>query len=50
MKRSEQGRFTYNNNNEGKLALNWTQLKLILEGIDLKNITQRKRYKHPIKQ
>jgi len=50
MKRLEQGRFTYNNNNEGKLALNWTQLKLILEGIDLKNITQRKRYKHPIKQ
>jgi transposase len=45
MKRLEQGRFNYNSKHEDKQALNWMQLKLILEGIDLKNITQKKRYK-----
>jgi transposase len=42
MKRLEQGRFNYDSKREEKQALNWTQLKLILEGIDLKNITKKK--------
>jgi transposase len=45
MKRLEQGRLNYNNKHENKQALNWIQLKLILEGINLKNITQKKHYK-----
>jgi transposase len=48
MKRLEQGRFNYNSKREDKQALNWTQLKLILEGIDLNHIPQKKRYKHSI--
>ncbi len=48
MKRLEQGRFNVDDKNEGKLLLDWIQLKLILEGIDLKNIKQKMRYKHPI--
>ena len=46
-KRLEEGRFNYNKQAGEKQALNWTQLKLILEGIDLKNTRQRKRYFHP---
>lgn len=48
MKRLEQGRFNVDGDSEGKQLLDGTQLKLILEGIDLKNIQQKKRYKHPI--
>ena len=46
-KRLEQGRFNYNRNNGEKQSLNWTELKLILEGIEVKNIRQNKRYNHP---
>ena len=47
MKRLEQGRFAYNKNKGEKQRLDWTQLKLIIEGIELKNIQQKKRYQHP---
>jgi transposase len=46
-KRLEQGRFNYNRQGPEKQSLGWTQLKLILEGIEVKNIRQRKRYNHP---
>ena len=46
-KRLEQGRFNYDNTATDKQALSWTQLKMIIEGIDLKNTRQRKRYHHP---
>jgi transposase len=45
-KRLEQGRFNYNKMAGEKQALNLTQLKLIIEGIDIKNTLQRKRYCH----
>ena len=47
-KRLEQGRFNYNQSQGEKQSLNWTQLKLIIEGIELKNMRQTKRYCHPI--
>tara|TARA_R110002072_G_scaffold302179_1_gene484237 strand:- start:1429 stop:1782 length:354 start_codon:yes stop_codon:yes gene_type:complete len=46
-KRLEAGRFNYNRSAGEKQALNWTELKLIIEGIELKNTLQRKRYRHP---
>jgi transposase len=46
MKRLEEGSFQYPIFESGKVPLSWTQLTLILEGIDLKKIHQRKRYKH----
>ena len=46
-KRLEEGRFNYNKSAGDKQALNWTELKLIIEGIELKNTLQRKRYCHP---
>jgi transposase len=46
-KRLEQGRFNYNRLAGDKQALNWTELKLIIEGIELRNTQQRKRYSHP---
>ena len=46
-KRLEEGRFNYNRSAGEKQALNWTQLKLIIEGIELKNTRQNKRYHHP---
>ncbi len=39
-KRLEQDRFNYSKNKDEKQRLDWTQLKLILEGIDVKNIHQ----------
>ncbi len=44
MKRLEAGSFQMPAYNEEKLALDSTQLKLILEGIDLNSIKKRKRY------
>lgn len=44
MKRLEEGSFKKPLAYAEKTALTWTQLKLILEGIELKNIRQRKRY------
>ena len=46
-KRLEQGRFNYDKTAAQKQTLSWTQLKMIIEGIELKNIRQRKRYHHP---
>ena len=46
-KRLEQGRFRYGAGDADKVTLDWTQLKLILEGIELKNTRQYKRFSHP---
>ncbi len=46
-KRLEEGRFNYNRSAGEKQVLNWTELKLIIEGIEIKNTLQRKRYCHP---
>ena len=43
-KRLEQGRFQVRSDNADKALLSWTQLKLILEGIELKNTRQYKRF------
>ena len=45
-KKLEQGTFQLPTTSEEKTQLNYTQLKLIIEGIDLSSIQQRKRYKH----
>ena len=47
-KRLEQGRFQYRSSGAYKVALNWTQLKLILEGIELKNTGQYKHFQYPV--
>ncbi len=46
-KRLEQGRFHYREQPGDKAVLNWTQLKLLLEGIEFNNIRQHKRYRYP---
>lgn len=46
-KRLEEGRFNYSKSSGDKQSLSWTELKLIIEGIELKNTCQRKRYHHP---
>jgi len=43
-KRLEQGRFHYRSTADGKLELDATQLKLLLEGIDVKQVHRYKRY------
>jgi len=48
MKKLEQGLFRYALAGGEKQALNWTELKLLLEGIELKNTQQNKRYRHPV--
>ena len=45
-KRPEQGRFHPVAERE-KQRLEWTELKLILEGIDLRSVHRYKRYQHP---
>ncbi len=47
-KRLEQGRFNYNRNEGEKQSLDWTKLKLIIEGIEVNKIKQLKRYNHPL--
>ncbi len=47
-KRLEQGRFNYNPDLGEKQILDWTMLKLIIEGLEIKNTRQKKRYKHPL--
>ncbi len=44
-KRLEQGHFQTRSQGACKVALDWTQLKLILEGIELKNTRQYKRFR-----
>ena len=46
MKRLEEGSFQHPIFEGDKVLLSGTQLTLILEGIDLKKVHQRKRYKH----
>jgi len=46
-KRLEQGQFVVRNDPGGKKELNWTQLKLLLDGIEIKKCRQYKRYSHP---
>lgn len=46
-KRLEQGHFHFRSTPEGKRSLSWTDLKLIVEGIDTESIRQFKRYKKP---
>lgn len=47
-KRLEAGVFQLPTGNDEKIQLSYTQLTLILEGIDIKKISQRKRYKREI--
>jgi len=47
-KRLEQGQFHAPAGEALKRALNWTDLKLIIEGIDTRSIRRHKRYSHPI--
>lgn len=46
MKRLESGRFHFNAHKGQKQAISWTQLKLVLEGIQLENTTIKRRYVH----
>lgn len=48
-KRLEQGTFHAPRSSGEKHGLSWTDLKLIMEGIDSTSIRRFKRYKHPIK-
>lgn len=49
-KRLEQGQFNFAETTSGKKSLNWTQLKLLLDGIEVKKQRQYKRYSHAKKQ
>ena len=44
-KRLEQGRFHFNAGVDDKQGLSWTDLKLIIEGIDLASVRRFKRYR-----
>lgn len=46
-KRLEQGQFNYHRDDDTKRLLDWTQLKLLLDGLEVKKIRQYKRYSHP---
>ena len=46
-KRLEAGHFHAHAGGVEKKRLQWTDLKLILEGIDTRSVRQFKRYKHP---
>lgn len=46
-KRLEKGRFHYRAHGGDKAVLDWTRLKLLLEGIELKKTHQYSRYRHP---
>jgi len=45
-KRLEQGQFNYNAKRGDKQALSWTELKLLLDGLDVQKSRQFKRYQH----
>ncbi|MCP3672146.1 MAG: IS66 family insertion sequence element accessory protein TnpB [Gammaproteobacteria bacterium] len=45
-KKLEQGQFVVRSAPDGKRQLNWTQLKLLLDGIEIKKSRQYKRYSH----
>lgn len=46
-KRLEQGQFHFSTQPGDKAVLSWTQLKLLLEGIDVTTARHYKRYQHP---
>jgi transposase len=46
-KRLEQGQFNYRAHEGEKQSLDWAQLKLLLDGLEVKKIRQYKRYSHP---
>jgi transposase len=46
-KRLEQGRFHADRDPAGKRRLSWTELKLILEGIDQRSVRHFRRYRRP---
>ena len=46
-KKLEQGQFVIRGSPGGKRQLNWTELKLLLDGIEIKKSRQYKRYSHP---
>lgn len=46
-KRLEQGQFVVRAAPDGKQALDWTQLKLLLDGVEVQKSRQYKRYSHP---
>ncbi len=48
-KRLEQGQFNYDRSQSTKQLLDWTQLKLLLEGIELTNSRRYRRYSHDSK-
>lgn len=45
-KRLEQGQFNFRAGTGGKRRLDWTQLKLLLEGIEVEQFRQYKRYSY----
>ena len=45
-KRLEQGQFNYHRSATDKQSLDWTHLKLLLEGLEVKKIRQYRRYSH----
>lgn len=46
-KRLERGKFHYRAHDTGKVCLDWTALKLLLEGIEVDTVRRRTRYRHP---
>ncbi len=46
-KRLERGQFHYPPHSGDKVALDWTRLKLLLEGIDVNTARHYRRYRHP---
>lgn len=46
-KRLEQGQFNYKAGNGVKQGMNWGQLKLLLDGLEIQKSRQYKRYSHP---
>jgi len=47
-KRLEQGQFNFRSSGEDKSSLDWTQLRLLLAGIEVKKYRQYKRYSKPL--
>lgn len=45
-KRLEQGTFRHNEKQGAKLSISWTELKLLLEGIDMQAAVTANRYDH----
>ena len=47
LKRLEQGQFNFRSSAGAKSALDWTQLRLLLAGIEIKKYRQYKRFSRP---